>query len=182
METIVQALYFMLPAYLANMAPLAAIRFSVADIPLDHHASWHGKRLFGSHKTYRGLFSGILVGIIIVFLQQQLFAWGWFAGISLIPYAELAHWQLAVLGGLFGAGALLGDLFKSFFKRRLSIPPGKPWFPFDQLDFVVGALLAVSFIYTPPLQHMTLIIILTPPLHLLTNVLAYTAGLKKVWW
>lgn len=182
METIVQALYFMLPAYLANMAPLAALRFSVADIPLDHNVSWHGKRLFGSHKTYRGLFSGILVGIIIVFLQQQLFAWGWFANISLIPYAKLAHWQLAVLGGLFGAGALLGDLLKSFFKRRLSIPPGKPWFPFDQLDFVVGALLAVSFIYTPPLQHIVLIIILTPPLHLLTNVLAYTAGLKKVWW
>lgn len=31
-----------------------------------------------------------------------------------------------------------GDAAKSFFKRRVHVPPGKPWVPFDQLDFVIG--------------------------------------------
>jgi hypothetical protein len=32
------------------------------------------------------------------------------------------------------------DSVKSFVKRRVGIAPGAPWIPFDQLDFVIGAL------------------------------------------
>jgi CDP-diglyceride synthetase len=46
---------------------------------------------------------------------------------------------------------MTGDAVKSFFKRRLGITPGKSWFPFDQLDFVLGAILFVSIIKFPGL-------------------------------
>lgn len=32
------------------------------------------------------------------------------------------------------------DSVKSFVKRRVGIAPGEPGIPFDQLDFVIGAL------------------------------------------
>jgi CDP-2,3-bis-(O-geranylgeranyl)-sn-glycerol synthase len=44
----------------------------------------------------------------------------------------------------FGLGAMADDSAKSFFKRRLGIPPGSPRIPFDQLDFVLRALIFVA--------------------------------------
>ncbi|MEK7524029.1 MAG: CDP-archaeol synthase, partial [Patescibacteria group bacterium] len=133
-------------------------------------------------KTYRGLLSGILFGIIAIFLQQYLASFPWFEKISLLPYREFNAWQLIFVGALLGAGALLGDLLKSFFKRRLNIPAGEPWVPFDQLDFVVGALVAVSLVYPLPLWHTVAVMILTVPLHFIVNLAAFAMGLKKVWW
>ena len=40
---------------------------------------------------------------------------------------------------------MVGDSLKSFFKRRLDIAPGARWIPADQLDFVVGGLIVLSF-------------------------------------
>ncbi|MBI3028400.1 MAG: CDP-archaeol synthase [Candidatus Rokubacteria bacterium] len=81
-----------------------------------------------------------------------------------------------------GGGALAGDLGKSFFKRRLDIASGKPLFPFDQLDFVVGALAVASLWHLPSVQHISAIILATPVLHLLTNTAAFFLGIKRVWW
>jgi CDP-2,3-bis-(O-geranylgeranyl)-sn-glycerol synthase len=39
---------------------------------------------------------------------------------------------------------MAGDSVKNFVWRRLRIPPGAPWIPFDQLDFVLGALVLVA--------------------------------------
>ena len=47
------------------------------------------------------------------------------------------------LGLRFGIGAMAGDAVKSFFKRRADVPSGERWFPFDQIDFVVGALVLI---------------------------------------
>jgi CDP-2,3-bis-(O-geranylgeranyl)-sn-glycerol synthase len=38
---------------------------------------------------------------------------------------------------------MAGDAVKSFLKRRAGIRPGRPWIPFDQIDFVVGELVLV---------------------------------------
>ena len=39
---------------------------------------------------------------------------------------------------------------KSFFKRRIDIPPGASWPVFDQLDFFVGAYVFLSIVHVPP--------------------------------
>lgn len=180
MIEILQALYFILPAYIANMAPVLLKWVPFGDFPLDHFKTWKGQRIFGTNKTYRGLVSGIVMGIFIFFLQSKFS--GLTQNINLINYESLNSVKTLLPGIGFGGGAMLGDLIKSFLKRRFNIEESKAWFPFDQLDFVVGALVFVSFYYTPPLPHIIIIILLTPLLHFLTNVIGYLLKLKKVWW
>jgi len=177
---ILQSLYFILPAYLANMAPVIFRWISLLNFPVDCGKSWRGERLFGEHKTYRGLISGTLTGILIVFLQHKYSSY--FKDIELMDYNYFSGQKIILIGICFGAGALLGDLIKSFFKRRLRIKDGHSWFPFDQLDFVIGSLITVSPFYFPPLPNLIVIFLITPILHLLTNIFAYLIGLKKVWW
>jgi CDP-2,3-bis-(O-geranylgeranyl)-sn-glycerol synthase len=177
---ILQSLYFILPAYVANMAPVIFKFIPFGASPMDFGASWRGERLLGSHKTWRGLLAGIFGGIFTIFVQN-IFAEST-QNISLINYATLNVWEIFLLGCLFGGGAIIGDAVKSFFKRRLHIASGRPFFPFDQLDFVIGALLAVSIVFVPPLPHIITILVITPLFHFLTNVAAYFLKLKKVWW
>jgi len=86
------------------------------------------------------------------------------------------------LGFLIGFGVLFGDLVKSFFKRRLDIKPGERWFPFDQVDGLIGGLIFVSFIYVPPLEVILILIIMIILLSLITNYLGYKLGLKETRW
>ena len=81
-----------------------------------------------------------------------------------------------------GFGALGGDLIKSLFKRRLNRKPGQPFVPFDQLDFVVGAL-AFSWIMVPlTLKAIGTIILLSFGLHIVTNHLAFFLGIRNEKW
>jgi CDP-2,3-bis-(O-geranylgeranyl)-sn-glycerol synthase len=179
-QTILQSFYFILPAYIANMAPVIFKWLPIFNYPIDNGKSFHGARLFGEHKTYRGLIFGTLAGILIVFLQHQYSVY--FKDVELMPYGEFSNKGIIFVGICFGAGALLGDLIKSFFKRRVNIKDGHSWFPFDQLDLVVGALIALSPIYLPPIPNLITLLLITPALHFTTNVFAYLIGLKKVWW
>lgn len=168
---ILQALYFMLPAYMANMAPVAVKRIPFGDVPLDKGSSWRGKRILGDHKTARGLVAGIIFAVLTVLAQRALVDVApIFAQISLLPYSELWPEILILLGILYGLGALGGDAIKSFFKRRIGIAPGKNWIPFDQLDFVIGSLALVGLVYFPPAPHIIVILILSPLLHALVNI------------
>lgn len=126
------------------------------------------------------MFAGALGGIAAIGLQKILSPL--VQPIELIPYTTFGVCKILLYGTAFGAGALLGDLIKSFFKRRLNIAPGKPFIPFDQLDFVFGALIAVSPLFLPPWPVIAVIIVMTPPLHLLINVIAFRLKLKDVWW
>ncbi len=87
------------------------------------------------------------------------------------------------------SGALFGDMFKSFFKRRMGLKRGGASLPLvDQLDFVVGAwvftyLAAPEWFvsnFTPGI--MLTVIIITPLLHLTTNIIGYFIGVKKEPW
>jgi CDP-2,3-bis-(O-geranylgeranyl)-sn-glycerol synthase len=145
---ILQALYFLLPAYFANMAPVFATKIfgSKYSWPLDLGYQYQGQALLGKNKTWRGLLAGIIVGIVTVYLQAYLFRFGFFQSISIINYESA---DLFALGFLFGLGVILADAIKSFFKRRMNIKPGDKWFPWDQLDFSGGLILSL-FIYLPP--------------------------------
>jgi CDP-2,3-bis-(O-geranylgeranyl)-sn-glycerol synthase len=107
-----------LPALLmlvaANSAPvlvarLLGNRYSAA---IDAQQVFGDKRpLFGSHKTWRGLISGVLAAALVAGLLDK--------GV--------------LLGAAFGALAMAGDLFSSFWKRRLGCESGEGVPLLDQL-------------------------------------------------
>ncbi len=137
------------------------------------------EKLFGKNKTYRGFYAGYIGALIMLFLQYYLQKNGIFTEYILLDYEKI---NLFLYAFLFGIGALTGDLIKSFFKRRLNIAPGKPFIPFDQIDFVLGAWLFLLPFYPPPWQNLLAVLIIMPFLHFLTNIIGYFLGLKKVWW
>jgi len=177
---ILQTLYFMLPAYLANMAPVFATKIFGTKFayPLDCNLKINNKEILGKNKTWRGLISGILVGILMVYLQAYFYNFNFFKNLSLFNYQAIDYISY---GFLFGLGVILGDAVKSFFKRRINLKPGEKWFPWDQLDFL-GGLILILFVYLPPWYIFLLIILISPFLPLASNWLGYKLKIKKVSW
>lgn len=167
MMYVLQLLYFFLPAYVANMMPVIGRKW------LKPLAKPVNKKLFGEHKTWRGLILGTVGGIVTAGIQSLL-------NISSLNLAPYDNW--ALLGFLLGFGALLGDLLKSFFKRRVGIKPGHPWIPFDQLDFVIGGLALASFVYFPGWMGAILLAVSSFILHILVNHIGHWIGMRKVAW
>lgn len=158
---VTEALLFIGPSYVANAAPLL---FGGGRL-LDGGRNFaDGKPIFGSHKTVRGLFAGIIAG-------------------SIIGMAESFVDSNLLLGGLIiSLGAVLGDLLGAFVKRRLSMRPGRPFPVVDQLDFVLGGLLLGFLIFPMSLTAVLLVVLVTPPIHLGTNFGAHLLGIKKTYW
>ena len=144
-DDILFALWFFLPAAAANAIPIFLAKAPLLanyKTPLDFGLKLRGKPVFGKNKTYRGLIGGIIIAIIVLWLQQRLFASSSFLSDRFIDVLDYSTLNTIVLGALFGLGALGGDAIESFFKRQLDIAPGKSWFPFDQIDYIVGASIA----------------------------------------
>lgn len=174
--SLVSALWIMLPAYLPNSA--AAVLGGGR--PVDGGRTFRdGKRIFGDGKTWQGLFLGILAGILIGSVEIGIRE---YFGFLMLP--ELTFPVVVILA----AGALLGDLAKSFFKRRLGKERGAEWLVADQYDFVIGAfvlllLLQYEWVVSTVTPLMVLwIIIMTPLLHRVVNIIGYLAGVKDVPW
>ena len=170
---ILQCLWFFLPAYFANMAPTFAKKAGVLEFlakPIDFGKNFKGKQIFGSHKTWRGMISGIVLGILISHFQKFLFQFSFFQKISFLNYQKL---DVFFLGFLLSLGALSGDLISSFFKRRQSIKPGNPWIPFDQISFVIGAFFFTFFFFPILTSAYFLILFLSFFLHIIGNRLGF---------
>jgi CDP-2,3-bis-(O-geranylgeranyl)-sn-glycerol synthase len=177
---LVSALWIMIPAYVPNPA---AVIFGGGP-PIDEGATWRdGRRLFGDGKTVRGFVLGVLSGIAVggVELWVQTHP-GW----SMNGYSLPLH--TAVTISTFAAGALIGDLAKSFVKRRLGKGQGEPWPVADQYDLVCGAfLLTILLVPSWFFQNITIpvllwILVLTPLLHRITNIAGHRLGVKRVPW
>ena len=111
---ILESLYFFLPGYIANMAPILLRGIPFGGKPIH-------EKLFGAHKTWRGLVVAPLVGGLVFLLQKWLYLQG-FQDWALIDYADFP----VLFGFMQGAGVILGDLVKSFYKRKQGIKPGEP--------------------------------------------------------
>jgi CDP-2,3-bis-(O-geranylgeranyl)-sn-glycerol synthase len=81
-------------------------------------------------------------------------------------------------------GAIFGDLLGSFFKRRLDIESGEPFFVTDQLLFILTAVLFSSLALGLFLSvyELAIIIVITFVVHIIANVIAHRLNLKKVPW
>ena len=155
------ALWFILPAYVANATPVVL----GGGKPIDADKKFtDGRPIFGAGKTVRGFVAGLAAGTFVGLLQG-------------IAEGTLLHF--IALGFLLALGALLGDLLGSFVKRRLGIERGGAAPGLDQLSFVVVALLAASPLALPSWEIVLTIIIITLPIHLATNFGGYKLGLKS---
>jgi CDP-2,3-bis-(O-geranylgeranyl)-sn-glycerol synthase len=171
-------LYFFVPAYVANMAPvLVKDHFAVLDRPLDAGATFRGRRVLGDHKTWRGLVSGVGGGALAFEVQRLLHELGCFDALSLVDYGNVSPW----LGVLLGLGALAGDALKSFAKRQVGIAPGETWLVFDQLDFMVGAYAFGALVYAPPIHLVAAILPIVFVGGVLSTSLGFRLGLKESW-
>lgn len=174
------AFWFMLPAACANGAPILSARLPFLkkwNARMDFGKRFHGRPLLGSHKTWRGLISGMVVATLVLWIQQLLAArTGW--AYVFTDGVSYAGFPTLILGPLFGLGALGGDALKSFFKRRVGTEAGKSWFPFDQLDYVVGAILVSLPFVVLSLRQYVLIIIMWFGLHLASTYIGWRLGLK----
>lgn len=181
LEDILFALWFFLPAGVANMVPILAVKVPFLqgwNAPMDLGRTYRGKRIFGSHKTWRGLASGVIVATAVLWLQQYLVVHvGWLGGISMpVDYAVL---PVLVVGPLFAIGALGGDAIESFFKRQRGVAPGRGWFPFDQLDYIIGGAIATMPFVTLSLAQYVWLALLWLLVHLAASAVGYALGLKE---
>lgn len=181
-DLILQALYFMLPAYVANMVPVFFSHWKmgrVMDSPVDLGQKFRGKRIFGTNKTVKGFLFGTVFGVLICVSQFGLSELGWTSGLNIINYT---FYNSVLIGALLGFGALAGDVVESFLKRQIGIAPGRAFPVFDQMDFIVGSLVFVSIVVDLPFDILITILILSPVLPFIANIVAYFLKIKKVWW
>ena len=174
---LLKCFYLMLPAYSANMAPVMVKKIDLLAFPIDFNKKMSNKPVFGKNKTFRGLIFGVVFAIIVAYLQFLLYNAGFFRAISFISYQ---NWFL--FGLLMGLGALTGDLIKSFFKRRLGIKPGARFIPFDQTDFVIGALAFITPIFDLTLKIFFVSLLLSFVLDIIVNHLAFYLKIRNEKW
>lgn len=182
LHDVLLVLWVFIPAGVANMVPIFAAHIpSLKNFtaPIDGGKTFRGKRIFGPHKTWRGLLTGIVAAILMLGLQQLLVAYvppfRWIADGMDYSYAAL---PTVLVGSLFAIGALGGDALKSFFKRQVGVAPGKSWFPFDQLDYIVGGAVAVlPFIQLSVFQYV-LLVLFWLGIHVLSTWLGWLMHLK----
>ncbi len=169
---IFNALYYIFPAYCANASPV----IFGGGKPVDCGRKFlDGKPIFGSHKTYRGLISGLLIGTLVGWIQEFL--------APNIPNVNFPKGS-TFLGFVLSLGALFGDLMGSFVKRRFDLKPGSPLPIIDQIDFVIAALFFASLVdpFSLSISKAIMIIALTFPIHFLANFIAYMLHLKDNPW
>ena len=87
---IIKLIWLFLPAGMANMAPVIFRRINFLNYPVDGGKLMDGKRIFGSHKTWRGLFFGFVSALILIYIQQWLYPY--VESISIIDYSKSNIW------------------------------------------------------------------------------------------
>jgi CDP-2,3-bis-(O-geranylgeranyl)-sn-glycerol synthase len=149
--------------------------------PVDMGKSFRGIRIFGDNKTWRGVIFGTLTGTIVAFLQFEIYKSS--TSNDPLSYTQyITHFNLdnfAFFGFLIALGALMGDMIKSFFKRRVGIKPGSPFFPFDQLDYIAGSTLFSLIIIQFKDEVYFAYFVIYFILHLVVKYIGFLIGVDK---
>ncbi len=166
---LVDYLLIFVPAMVANGSPpiLAKILPNLLDIPLDANKEWRGRRILGDHKTWRGLVGGVILAgisfwLVWSFLEDK--TWPWYFGL------------------MAGTGALVGDAIKSFFKRQIGVKPGKVWFPWDQIDWVIGFLVVLIMVDQISWQKILFYLTIGFLIHMISKVMGYWLKINETFF
>jgi CDP-2,3-bis-(O-geranylgeranyl)-sn-glycerol synthase len=175
------ALWFLLAAAFGNVAPILSNKIPGVNrwnTPIDGGRKFRGKQIFGSHKTWRGLVSGIILATVVLWLQQiAIRHYVWAADIT--KGADLTSYPTLILGPLFGIGALGGDAIESFFKRQRAILSGESWMPYDQIDYIIGGVIvSLPFVILPFVEYVWIFAVWFV-MHLISSYIGWLIGFKE---
>ena len=169
---LIEALWFFLPAFVANQMPGYGAWLHVpGQVPIS-------RKWLGENKTWAAYYMAAF-GSSLTFLLQQWttevnVVYGWYVSPNIL--------EGIAMGSLFGIGAVVGDHAKSLIKRQLGKAPGESWWPFDQLDYVFGALLFVyPFSGWIGWEKFWTLIAVALIGHPIVNGIGYALGLRKKW-
>ena len=65
-----------------------------------------------------------------------------------------------------------------FSNAKRGIAPGKSWFPFDQIDYIIGGVVFTAFYIRLTIVQYILLFIIFFLLHLVTSFIGYLLKLK----
>jgi CDP-2,3-bis-(O-geranylgeranyl)-sn-glycerol synthase len=162
---LLELVYLLLPAYVANMAAPFAKFWPGPNRPIV--ARW-----LGDHKTVVGVLLGIVAGVLTSYMQSRLPCSP--AGV------EPGNWLAS--GCALGVGAMTGDAVKSLVKRRVGIAPGGRWIPADQIDFITGAMLIASPWLHLRVLDVALVLGFTFVADIVVNHLAFALSIRDTKW
>lgn len=172
-ETVLQvsmaAAWFFLPGFAANAAPPVLAGHPLVkkvNAPIDGGRTWRGQPVLGTHKTWAGFIGGVLAAVAATYIAQHY----WSHPLSLFE------------SGVLGAGVLFGDMVKSFAKRRIGVAAGKPWIPFDQIDYVFGGFAAAAALGVFNYDYFLALLVIAPAASILANHFMYWAGFQDEAW
>ena len=161
------ALWIFLPNGISNIMAVVAAKLPYLrdwNTPLDMGKSVGGVRIFGDHKTVRGLVFGVLCGTVFGLIQKVLVG---------------GNYDALIVSVGVSFGAIAGDAIKSFFKRRVGIASGETWVPFDQIDYVLGGLVMLHLIYPLSVWQYLAIFLVYGFFHPVFTWIGYLLKLKK---
>ena len=162
----IKSVFFILPSYIADGAPVISSKIFVHRHPIDMGKTFiDNKRIFGDGKTYEGFFVGLIAGTL--------------TGVLLEPFGYHTMNKAFILS----LGTLIGDMTGSFIKRRMGIKRGQKAPFLDQLTFLYFALFLYYLLYDNlEINVVVFLTVVTPLLHRITNYLAFKLGLKEYPW
>ena len=95
-------------------AALSAKLFPRWRLPIDFYHTFNGRRIFGNHKTVRGILFGLTASVVVFAIERELFYS--YVSIRSLSIVDYSHMTLA-FGFALGVGGLGGDIARSFFRK-----------------------------------------------------------------
>jgi CDP-2,3-bis-(O-geranylgeranyl)-sn-glycerol synthase len=148
-----------IPIILSNISPvLTAKLLPRLDYPVDFNKKlWDNKRLFGSHKTWRGVITMILVALLFGYFTVGI------------------NYSLLV-----GIGVVIGDLLTSLIKRRINLKPGASFQPYESFLLIFSVFLIAWGLFN--IYEIIVITLLVVPVYKGFHYLGYWLKLKDKPW
>jgi hypothetical protein len=185
LHTGAEVLYIFSPLLLADALSGLVMRFdwfSCLRKPLDAGLKWHGKRLFGDSKTWRGVIVA-MVGCVVGVALQKYVVGQHAQSIARVDYAST---NALIFGSVMGAAAMLGELPNSFVKRRLGIKPGATtdgwlsivFYVWDQIDLLTLSWPALSCWLSVDIMLVATSILIALVVHPLSSLIGYAIGAR----
>ncbi len=186
MTTLLSLLWLAVPIIAAGLVHLLVLKLDLLPglrrSPMDFGFTLRGRRLFGDNKTWRGAFVTIGTTTLAAWLLARVSECCWHLP-TLTPFAST---HSLAWGLLLGSGYIAGELPNSFAKRQIGIAPGgsgqgfsgRAFWVVDQIDSLIGMLIAISPVWRPSLALLVTILAIMLVAHPLSAWIMMQFGLK----